>query len=54
MTKLIDDFGFRYPGVKKVEHKYIYSVGAVGAEARKEYLKEGCWLGKEYSQIQKR
>jgi NAD(P)H dehydrogenase (quinone) len=48
MTKLIDDFGFRYPGVKQVEHVYFYSVGAVGAEVRRGYLQEAYRLGKEY------
>lgn len=48
MTKLIDDFGFRYPGVKKVEHTYFYSVGAVGESGRKGYLEQAYQLGKEY------
>jgi NAD(P)H dehydrogenase (quinone) len=52
MTRLIDDFGFRYPGVKKVEHVYFYSVGAVGAEGRKGYLAEAYRLGKEYSLVE--
>lgn len=50
MTRLIDDFGFRYPGVKKVEHKYFYSVSAVGDEVRRKYLQEAYQLGKEYCQ----
>ena len=48
MTRLIDDFGFRYPGVKQVEHVYFYSVGAVGVEGRRGYLQEAYRLGKEY------
>lgn len=48
MTRLIDDFGFRYPGIKSVEHAYFYSVGGVGAEKRQEYLQEAYRLGKEY------
>jgi NAD(P)H dehydrogenase (quinone) len=48
MTRLIDDFGFSYPGIKKVEHVYFYSVGAVGADARRSYLQEAYRLGKEY------
>ena len=48
MTRLIDDFGFRYPGVKNVEHVYFYSVGAAGAEVRQCYLQEAYRLGKEY------
>lgn len=49
MTRLIDDFGFRYPGVKKVEHVYFYSVGAVGAEVRRDYLLKAYRLGKEFN-----
>ena len=48
MTRLIDDFGFRYPGIKNVEHVYFYSVGAVGHERRQSYLQEAYRLGKEY------
>lgn len=50
MSRLIDDFGFRYPGVQKVEHVYFYSVGAVGAEARQGYLQQAYQLGVEYCQ----
>jgi hypothetical protein len=49
MTRLIDDFGFRYPGVKKVEYVYFYSVSAVGADARRGYLHEAYRLGKEFN-----
>jgi NAD(P)H dehydrogenase (quinone) len=48
MTRLIDDFGFRYPGVKNVEHVYFYSVSAVGDEVRRSYLQEAYRLGKEF------
>ena len=50
MARLIDDFGFRYPRVKKVEHVYFYSVSAVGDDARRSYLREAYRLGKEYCQ----
>jgi NAD(P)H dehydrogenase (quinone) len=48
MTKLIDDFGFRYPGIKTVEHVYFHSVSAVGDETRRGYLQEAYRLGKEF------
>jgi NAD(P)H dehydrogenase (quinone) len=48
MKRLIDDFGFRYPGIKKVEHVYFYSVSAVGDDARRRYLQEAYRLGKEF------
>jgi len=48
MKRLIDDFGFRYPGIKKVEHVYFYSVSAVGDGVRRNYLQEAYRLGKEF------
>lgn len=48
MHKLIDDFGFRFPGIKDVEHVYFYSVSAVGPDIRQGYLQEAYRLGKEY------
>jgi NAD(P)H dehydrogenase (quinone) len=48
MKRLIDDFGFRYPGIGQVEHVYFYSVGAAGAEARRGYLQEAYRLGMEF------
>ena len=29
IERLVDDFGFRYPGIETVEHVYFYAVGAV-------------------------
>jgi NAD(P)H dehydrogenase (quinone) len=48
MKRLIDDFGFRYPGIKKVELVYFYSVSAVGDSTRRSYLLEARRLGKEF------
>jgi NAD(P)H dehydrogenase (quinone) len=50
MKALIDDFGFRYPGIKKVEHVYFYSVSAVDAATRQNYLQQAYCLGKEFAQ----
>jgi NAD(P)H dehydrogenase (quinone) len=49
MTRLIDDFGFRYPGIRQVEHVYFYSVSAVGPEVRQSYLQEAYRLGRDYA-----
>ena len=49
MKRLIDDFGFRYPGIKKVEHVYFYSVGAVDVAVRQDYLQQAFCLGKEFA-----
>jgi len=48
MTRIIDDWGLRYPGVKNVEHVYFYGLGAVDAETRQGYLERAYKLGKEY------
>jgi NAD(P)H dehydrogenase (quinone) len=48
MKTLMDDFGFRYPGIKDVEHVYFYSVGAVDAPTRQAYLQQAYRLGREF------
>lgn len=48
MTRIIDDWGLRYPGVKNVEHVYFYRVPAVDDETRRGYLQQAYRLGKEY------
>jgi NAD(P)H dehydrogenase (quinone) len=49
MKRLMDDFGFRYPGIKNVEHVYFYSVGCVSAAIRQSYLQQAYRLGKEFA-----
>lgn len=49
MKRLMDDFGFRYPGIKNVEHVYFYSVSAVDAATRQNYLQQAYCLGKEFA-----
>jgi NAD(P)H dehydrogenase (quinone) len=48
LKRLIDDFAFRFPGIKHVEHTYYYAVHGVGEETRKRYLENAYLLGKEY------
>jgi NAD(P)H dehydrogenase (quinone) len=48
MELVIDSWGFRYPGIKSVEHKYFYAVPSVGLEARKHYLEEAQQLGRTF------
>lgn len=45
---LVDDYGFRYPGVNTVEHEFFYAVGAVDAETRERYLQRAYRLGHEF------
>jgi NAD(P)H dehydrogenase (quinone) len=49
MTRIIDDWGLRYPGVKKVEHVYFYGVPAVDAETRRGYLERSHQLGRDFA-----
>ena len=49
MTRIIDDWGLRYPGVKKVDHVYFYSVSTVDDHARRDYLEQACALGKHFA-----
>ena len=48
MTRMIDDWGLRYPGVKKVEHVFFYGVPTVDDETRRGYLERAYMLGKEF------
>jgi hypothetical protein len=50
MTRIIDDWGLRYPGVKKVEHIYFYRVPTADDETKRSYLERAYNLGKEFSQ----
>lgn len=49
MTRIIDDWGLRYPGVKKVEHIYFYNVPVTDDKTRQGYLERAYTLGKEYA-----
>lgn len=49
MTRLIDDWGLRYPGVREVEHVYFYGVPVVDDETRRNYLERAYCLGKEFA-----
>ena len=48
IERLVDDFGFRYPGIKNVEHVYFYAVGAVDDATRQGYLQQAYRLGHEF------
>ena len=49
MTKTIDDWSLKYPGIGNVDHVYFHSILSASAETRKKYL-ETAWLkGKELS-----
>ena len=48
MKVLIDEFGFRYPGIKKVEHAYFHAVHGADDATRRGYLDEAYRLGREF------
>lgn len=48
MVRIIDEWGLRYPGVKKVDHVYFYRAGVVDDATRMSYLQRAYMLGKEY------
>ncbi|MGH3143841.1 MAG: NAD(P)H-dependent oxidoreductase [Gaiellales bacterium] len=48
IERLVDDFGFRYPGIEQVEHVYFYAVMAVDDATRREYLQRAYRLGREF------
>ncbi len=49
MKHIIDDWGLRYPGVKKVEHVYFYQVSSTDDKTRQGYLERAYELGKTFS-----
>ncbi len=51
MTRIIDDWGLRYPGIKKVEHVFFYRVTVADAETLKGYLERAYQLGKEFAPV---
>ncbi len=48
MGTTIDSWAFKYPGIKNVEHHYLWAVGAVGPEARERYLEQTYALGRNF------
>jgi NAD(P)H dehydrogenase (quinone) len=48
MQKLIDEWGFRYPGIKNVEHVYFYAVHGADQATRRGYLDTAYALGREF------
>ena len=46
---IIDDWGLRYPGVKKVDHVYFYRAAVADEKTRRAYLERAYTLGKEFA-----
>jgi NAD(P)H dehydrogenase (quinone) len=50
MSKIIDEWGLLYPGVRKVEHVYFYGVPVVDDQSRRRYLERAYELGRKYAE----
>ena len=48
IAKVIDDWGFRYPGIDNVEHVYFYAATAASPETIQAYLEQAYDLGKDF------
>ena len=48
ITKVIDDWGFRYPGIEDVEHVYFYAATAAPPETIQRYLDQAYELGRTF------
>jgi len=48
MARLMDDWCFRFPGVKDVEHVYFYAMHDGDAEKRRRYLDRAYRLGRDF------
>ena len=49
ISKVIDDWGFRYPGIEDVEHVYFYGATAASPEVITSYLEQAYRLGKDFA-----
>jgi NAD(P)H dehydrogenase (quinone) len=49
MERIIDDWGLRYPGVKRVERVYFYRAAIADEPTRRGYLDTAYRLGREFS-----
>jgi NAD(P)H dehydrogenase (quinone) len=49
METVVDTWGFRYPGIKHVEHEYFWAVPSVDDATRKQYLARALELGRDFA-----
>ena len=50
IAKVIDDWGFRYPGIEDVEHVYFYAATAAPPETIQRYLDQAYQLGRDFGE----
>jgi NAD(P)H dehydrogenase (quinone) len=49
MGRLIDDWGFRYPGVQRVDHVYFYAASSAPPDVLQGYLRQARRLGRTFA-----
>ena len=49
MTRLMDDWSLRYPGIRTVEHVFFYAVNGADDETRRKYLDRAYSLGRDFA-----
>ena len=54
MTRIIDDWGLRYPGIKKVEHVYFYGADVSSPEIEARLARTGLPAGKRLRDLNSR
>lgn len=50
METVIDTWGFRFPGIKNVQHEYFWATPSVTAEVRQAYLARAHDLGQHFAE----
>ena len=50
IAKVIDDWGFRYPGIDDVEHVYFYAATSAPPETIGHYLDQAYQLGRDFGE----
>jgi NAD(P)H dehydrogenase (quinone) len=49
ITKVMDDWAFRYPGIEDVEHVYFYAATAAPPKTIQRYLDQAYDLGRDFA-----
>jgi NAD(P)H dehydrogenase (quinone) len=49
MSRVIDDWGLRYPGVRKVEHLFLFGADVSTPEQRQAWLEQAYRAGKDFA-----
>lgn len=50
ITRLIDDWGLRYPGIQRVDHEYFYAAASAPPDAMAGYLRRARELGRTFAE----